>query len=70
MCRIHDSATHTQVQGHSSRPYDVPLNFVSAPYLLYLWKGFHFGEMFISDLNETMSWTHDSAKQTQGQGYS
>ena len=31
MCRTNDLAMHTQGQGHTSRSYDLPLNFVSAP---------------------------------------
>ena len=34
VCRAHDSATVTQGQGHTSRSWDLPLNFESAPYLL------------------------------------
>ena len=33
-----NSAMQTQGQGHSLRSWDLPLKFVSASYLLYLWK--------------------------------
>ena len=50
VCRIHDSATKTQGQGHSSCSKALPLNFVSAPYLLNPMKDFYkfFGQMLIS----------------------
>ena len=37
LCKTHDSAMQTQGQGS----WDLPLNFMSSPYLLYLWKDFH-----------------------------
>ena len=35
MCRTHDSATQTHT-GHTSRSWDLPLNFVSAPFERFL----------------------------------
>ena len=40
-CRAHDSAIQTQGQGHTSRSWDLPINFGSAPYLLNPSNDFH-----------------------------
>ena len=63
VCRAHDPATSTK--GHRSRSKDLPLNFVSVPYLLNNWGDFQSNIPLI----EIMCRTYDSAKQTQGQGH-
>ena len=68
VCRTHESAAQTQGQGHSSRSWDLPLNFVVALYLLNPFNVF-FKLQPNGPLSETMSRTHNSAKQTQGQGH-
>ena len=58
----------TQGQGHTSRSWDLPLNFVSAP---YLFNPLIFFIKLYPDvpLIERVCRTHDSAMQTQGQGH-
>ena len=41
VCRVIDSATQTLEQGHTSRSWDLPLDFMSAPYLLNPLSNFH-----------------------------
>ena len=41
MYKPYDSAVQTKDQGHSSMSLDLPLNSVSTPCLLYLWKDFY-----------------------------
>ena len=40
VCRTHDSARQTQGQGHTSKSWDLPISFVSVPYLLNPLKDF------------------------------
>ena len=57
--RIHDSVKQTQGQGYTSRSWDSPFKFVSAPYLLKPLKDFHYtGQMFISVRQYAESMTH------------
>ena len=55
MCRTHDSAMQTQGHSNSSRSWDLPLNFASAPYLLNPLKDFH----------KTLVKSHDSMSMSQ-----
>ena len=41
VCRAYGSATQTQGQGHTVRSWDLPLNCMSAPYLLNHLTHFH-----------------------------
>ena len=60
LCRTHDSATHTQ--DHSSRSWVLPLNLVSALYLL--------NPLNINLMRETMSRTYaDSRSQFKVKGF-
>ena len=55
----------TQTQGHSSRSFVLPLNFVSAPYLLKI-----FIELWSNvNLSMTVCTAHDSDSQTKGHGH-
>ena len=63
MCRIHLSAMKTQGQGHSTRSWDLPLNFVPAPYPFT--PGMIFNKLWSNvDLSEMVCRTHDSATQS------
>ena len=41
MCKTNDPATQAKGQGHTSRSWDLPLDFVSVPYLLKHLLDFH-----------------------------
>ena len=64
MCRIHDTATHTQGHSHTSisrlSPFNSCLLHISR---LYDWYTLSFTQMFLS--GETICRTHDSPTQTQ-----
>ena len=63
VCRTNDSATQTRVQGHTSRSWDLPLNFISfkspQPFVRF---SLNITQMFLCEL---VCRTHDSAMQTQ-----
>ena len=50
MSRTHDLATQTQGKGHSLRSWDLPLDFVSVPYLLNPLDDFHYSNVPLSKL--------------------
>ena len=69
MCRTDDYVMQTQGQGLTSRSCDLPMNFVSAPYLLNSLKDNDFTSLKYPSLSEMISKIHDSAMQTKGQGH-
>ena len=66
VCRVHDSDTQIQDQGHTSRSCsNKPLNFVSAPHIS--WTIWMIYIKLHSNFSETVCRTHDSVTQTQSQ---
>ena len=66
VCIANDSAMQTQGQGHTSRSWDLPLNFVSFELTIC--------QIFIElhsnvPLSELVCRTHDSAMQTQSRSH-